>query len=71
MPHLSGTERLFGSVWLTVLSYEALLFSIAIAFIVMAMAKERAADIRRAMTSRAQVLDRSDLAPRVSSWHAG
>jgi hypothetical protein len=71
MPHLSGTERLFGSVWLTVLSYEALLFSIAIAFIVMAMAKERAADMRRAVTSRAQVLDRTDLTPRVSSWHAG
>src|SRR5271168_4902054 len=32
---------LFGSVWLTVLSFEALLFTIAIAFILLAMAKER------------------------------
>jgi hypothetical protein len=43
MPHVTGTEPLFGSVWLTVLSSEALLFTIAIAFIFMAMAKERAA----------------------------
>jgi hypothetical protein len=48
MPHISGTERLFGSVWLTVLSSEALLFTIAIAFIFMAMAKERAAQMQRA-----------------------
>jgi diguanylate cyclase (GGDEF)-like protein len=40
MPHPAGTEALFGSVWLTVLSSEALLFTIAIAFILMAMAKE-------------------------------
>jgi diguanylate cyclase (GGDEF)-like protein len=32
----------FGSVWLTVLSSEALLFTISIAFIMLAMAKERA-----------------------------
>ena len=31
----------FASVWLTVLSFEALLFTIAIAFILLAMAKER------------------------------
>jgi len=31
----------FDSVWLTVLSFEALLFTIAIAFILLAMAKER------------------------------
>jgi diguanylate cyclase (GGDEF)-like protein len=31
----------FGSVWLTVLSFEALLFTISIAFILLAMAKER------------------------------
>ena len=43
MPHIAGSEPLFGSVWLTVLSSEALLFTIAIAFIFMAMAKERAA----------------------------
>ena len=33
---------MFGSVWLTVLSSEALLFTISIAFIMLAMAKERA-----------------------------
>ena len=31
----------YGSVWLTVLSFEALLFTISIAFILLAMAKER------------------------------
>ena len=40
MPHPAGTEAIFGSVWLTALSSEALLFTIAIAFILMAMAKE-------------------------------
>src|SRR5579862_1316471 len=33
--------EMFESVWLTVLSFEALLFTIAIAFILLAMAKER------------------------------
>jgi diguanylate cyclase (GGDEF)-like protein len=37
----SPTRDVFGSVWLTVLSFEALLFTIAIAFILLAMAKER------------------------------
>ena len=37
----SPTNRMFGSVWLTVLSFEALLFTISIAFILLAMAKER------------------------------
>jgi diguanylate cyclase (GGDEF)-like protein len=37
----SPTSEVFGSVWLTVLSFEALLFTIAIAFILLAMAKER------------------------------
>jgi diguanylate cyclase (GGDEF)-like protein len=37
----SPTEQVFDSVWLTVLSFEALLFTIAIAFILLAMAKER------------------------------
>jgi hypothetical protein len=46
MPRVAGTESLFGSVWLTVLSYEALLFTIAIAFILMAMAKERATSMQ-------------------------
>jgi len=40
LPHPAGTEAIFGSVWLTALSSEALLFTIAIAFILMAMAKE-------------------------------
>jgi diguanylate cyclase (GGDEF)-like protein len=34
-------RQIFDSVWLTVLSFEALLFTIAIAFILLAMAKER------------------------------
>jgi diguanylate cyclase (GGDEF)-like protein len=34
-------NAMFGSVWLTVLSFEALLFTISIAFILLAMAKER------------------------------
>jgi diguanylate cyclase (GGDEF)-like protein len=37
----SPADQVFGSVWLTVLSFEALLFTIAIAFILLAMAKER------------------------------
>ncbi|MDR3423050.1 MAG: GGDEF domain-containing protein [Xanthobacteraceae bacterium] len=36
------SNQVFESVWLTVLSFEALLFTIAIAFILLAMAKERA-----------------------------
>lgn len=37
----SPTSLVFDSVWLSVLSFEALLFTIAIAFILLAMAKER------------------------------
>jgi diguanylate cyclase (GGDEF)-like protein len=37
----SPANQVFDSVWLTVLSFEALLFTIAIAFILLAMAKER------------------------------
>jgi diguanylate cyclase (GGDEF)-like protein len=37
----SPESDVFDSVWLTVLSFEALLFTIAIAFILLAMAKER------------------------------
>jgi diguanylate cyclase (GGDEF)-like protein len=36
-----ASDQVFDSVWLTVLSFEALLFTIAIAFITLAMAKER------------------------------
>jgi len=41
LPWLSASNQVFESVWLTVLSFEALLFTIAIAFILLAMAKER------------------------------
>ena len=37
----SAQTQVFESVWMTVLSFEALLFTIAIAFILLAMAKER------------------------------
>jgi len=37
----SPGNSMFGSVWLSVLSFEALLFTISIAFILLAMAKER------------------------------
>jgi diguanylate cyclase (GGDEF)-like protein len=40
LPWSPGTG-VFNSVWLTVLSFEALLFTISIAFILLAMAKER------------------------------
>ncbi len=40
LPH-APNNRMLGSVWLTVLSFEALLFTISIAFILLAMAKER------------------------------
>jgi diguanylate cyclase (GGDEF)-like protein len=40
LPWVPNTQ-VFESVWLTVLSFEALLFTIAIAFILLAMAKER------------------------------
>jgi len=38
---VTTSSDLFGSVWLTVLSFEALLFTISVAFILLAMAKER------------------------------
>jgi diguanylate cyclase (GGDEF)-like protein len=41
LPWLSNGNQVFESVWLTVLSFEALLLTIAIAFILLAMAKER------------------------------
>jgi diguanylate cyclase (GGDEF)-like protein len=41
LPWSPATSEVIGSVWLTVLSFEALLFTIAIAFILLAMAKER------------------------------
>jgi diguanylate cyclase (GGDEF)-like protein len=37
----SPSNKIYGSVWLTVMSFEALLFTISIAFILLAMAKER------------------------------
>ena len=41
LPFVPANNEVFESVWLTVLSFEALLFTIAIAFILLAMAKER------------------------------
>jgi diguanylate cyclase (GGDEF)-like protein len=41
LPWTPGNADMFASVWLTVLSFEALLFTISIAFILLAMAKER------------------------------
>jgi hypothetical protein len=41
LPWTPADSDVFDSVWLTVLSFEALLFTIAIAFIFLAMAKER------------------------------
>src|ERR1043165_7687985 len=41
LPWTPADSDVFDSVWLTVLSFEALLFTIAIAFILLAMAKER------------------------------
>lgn len=41
LPFSMTADKMFGSVWLTVLSFEALLFTISIAFILLAMAKER------------------------------
>jgi len=41
LPWSPTGNQVFESVWMTVLSFEALLFTIAIAFILLAMAKER------------------------------
>jgi diguanylate cyclase (GGDEF)-like protein len=41
LPWSPSSGAVFESVWLTVLSFEALLFTISIAFILLAMAKER------------------------------
>jgi diguanylate cyclase (GGDEF)-like protein len=41
LPFSPTSNQVFESVWMTVLSFEALLFTIAIAFILLAMAKER------------------------------
>ncbi|MFN3658985.1 MAG: GGDEF domain-containing protein [Pseudolabrys sp.] len=42
LPWTPATKDVLASVWMTVLSFEALLFTISIAFILLAMAKERA-----------------------------
>lgn len=42
LPWSPANRDVFESVWMTVLSFEALLFTISIAFILLAMAKERA-----------------------------
>jgi diguanylate cyclase (GGDEF)-like protein len=41
LPWTPANADMFNSVWLTVLSFEALLFTISVAFILLAMAKER------------------------------
>jgi diguanylate cyclase (GGDEF)-like protein len=41
LPWRSAGNGMYDSVWMTVLSFEALLFTISIAFILLAMAKER------------------------------
>jgi diguanylate cyclase (GGDEF)-like protein len=41
LPWIPKSNQIFESVWLTVLSFEGLLFTISIAFILLAMAKER------------------------------
>lgn len=41
LPSASGSDGVFGSVWMTVLSFEALLLTISSAFLLLAMAKER------------------------------
>jgi diguanylate cyclase (GGDEF)-like protein len=41
IPGLVVTDTVFGSVWMTVLSFEALMLTISTAFILLAMAKER------------------------------
>jgi hypothetical protein len=67
MPQVAGTEPLFGSVWLTVLSSEALLFTIAIAFILMAMAKERAAHMQKTeVDTLADIRDRRGLISKIN-----
>jgi diguanylate cyclase (GGDEF)-like protein len=43
--HAPSNEALFGSIWLTAWSSDVLLFTIAIAFILMAMAKEHTAQL--------------------------
>jgi hypothetical protein len=41
LPSASGSDGVFGSVWMTVLSFEALLLTISSAFLLLTMAKER------------------------------
>jgi hypothetical protein len=41
LPPASSSDGLFGSVWMTVLSFEALLLTISSVFLLLAMAKER------------------------------
>ena len=41
LPVAANSEGVFGSVWMTVLSFEALLLTISSAFLLLAMAKER------------------------------
>ena len=63
LPWLARNNPLLGSVWLSVLSFEGLLYTIAIAFILLAMAKERRASPEDRGDDRS--LDRHLQSPRV------
>jgi hypothetical protein len=52
MPRVPGAEPLFDSLWLVVLSSQALLLTIATAFVLMAMAKERTGRIQKTIANR-------------------
>jgi hypothetical protein len=52
MPHPDGSATVFGSIWLTVLSSQALMLTVAIAFVLMAMAKERGGHMQKTLIDR-------------------
>jgi SNF family Na+-dependent transporter len=64
LPWLPTSNQVFESVWMTVLSFEALLFTIAIAFILLAMAKERT-EYRHKTAALIDPLDRHRQPPRL------
>ena len=60
----SVNAQVFESVWMTVLSFEALLFTIAIAFILLAMAKERT-ELRHKTAALVDLAHRHRQSPRL------
>ncbi len=54
---VAASSDVFNSVWLTVLSFEGLLFTISVAFILLAMAKERT-ELRHRTGRDARSVDR-------------